>query len=187
MSKNKLKMTPLEAQEQYNLEWKKLNDLKLSTTDPTRLKRIRQALSAISVEYNERFKLSDHYEESSNLDGDWFEASDIKRLTRRLDVALNGEANAAKQASLCDIVSQVESENRKLNTETLPVLWQVRIYYDEFTTTHGWSEWEVVTPRHVESFDERLKEYIDIIASGNMNYELRPLYTTKQSCCLSKM
>jgi hypothetical protein len=29
-------------------------------------------------------------------------------LVRRLDVALNGEENAARQASLCDIVGQVE-------------------------------------------------------------------------------
>lgn len=32
---------------------------------------------------------------------------DVKRLTRELDVALNGEENAAKQASLCDVVAQV--------------------------------------------------------------------------------
>jgi hypothetical protein len=35
---------------------------------------------------------------------------DKRRLTRELDVLLNG-AGAAKQASLCDIVSQVRSEN----------------------------------------------------------------------------
>lgn len=33
-----------------------------------------------------------------------------RRLVRELDVLLNGESGAAKQASLCDIVSQVESE-----------------------------------------------------------------------------
>lgn len=37
---------------------------------------------------------------------------DHKRLVRRLDVALNGEAGAAPQASLCDVVSQVESFRR---------------------------------------------------------------------------
>lgn len=32
---------------------------------------------------------------------------DFKRLTRELDVALNGEEGAAPQASLCDLVAQV--------------------------------------------------------------------------------
>jgi hypothetical protein len=35
--------------------------------------------------------------------------ADHRRLVRELDVALNGEAGAAKQASLCDIVSQVRT------------------------------------------------------------------------------
>lgn len=39
--------------------------------------------------------------------------SDLRRLTRDLDVALNGDG-AAKQASLCDIVSQVKSQHWKL-------------------------------------------------------------------------
>ena len=38
--------------------------------------------------------------------------ADHRRLVRELDVLLNGEAGAAKQASLCDIVAQVR--NRKL-------------------------------------------------------------------------
>jgi hypothetical protein len=33
--------------------------------------------------------------------------ADHRRLVRELDVLINGEAGAAKQASLCDIVSQV--------------------------------------------------------------------------------
>ena len=32
-----------------------------------------------------------------------------RALVRRLDVALNGEAGAAKQASLCDVVGQFEA------------------------------------------------------------------------------
>lgn len=40
--------------------------------------------------------------------------ADHKRLVRELDVALNGEAGAAKQASLCDIVGQVKDERWKL-------------------------------------------------------------------------
>ena len=39
-------------------------------------------------------------------------AEDSRRLTRELDVALNG-AGAAPQASLCDIVSQVGAEGIK--------------------------------------------------------------------------
>jgi hypothetical protein len=38
---------------------------------------------------------------------------DHKRLVRRLDVALNGEAGAAPRASLCDIVAQVEAFRRE--------------------------------------------------------------------------
>lgn len=33
-----------------------------------------------------------------------------RQLVRELDVALNGEAGSAKQASLCDLVSQVKAE-----------------------------------------------------------------------------
>jgi hypothetical protein len=40
--------------------------------------------------------------------------ADHRRLVRELDVALNGEDGAAKQASLCDIVSQVKDERLKL-------------------------------------------------------------------------
>lgn len=42
-------------------------------------------------------------------DGEWLLASETKMLVRRLDVALNGEEGAAKQASLCDLVGQVEA------------------------------------------------------------------------------
>lgn len=40
--------------------------------------------------------------------------ADHRRLVRELDVALNGEEGAAKQASLCDIVGQVTSKRLKL-------------------------------------------------------------------------
>ena len=39
--------------------------------------------------------------------------ADHRRLVRELDVALNGEENAAQQASLCDIVHQVKHEGIK--------------------------------------------------------------------------
>lgn len=38
--------------------------------------------------------------------------ADHDRLVRELDIALNGEHGAAKQASLCDIVAQVREEWR---------------------------------------------------------------------------
>lgn len=44
--------------------------------------------------------------------GNWIAADDVKRLTRELDVLLNGEEGAAKQASLCDIVAQVRRQKR---------------------------------------------------------------------------
>lgn len=40
--------------------------------------------------------------------------ADVDRLVRELDVALNGEAGAAKQARLCDVVSQVKDQRWKL-------------------------------------------------------------------------
>ena len=43
--------------------------------------------------------------------------ADHERLVRELDVALNNDG-AAKQASLCDIVSQVQAENRRRELET---------------------------------------------------------------------
>ena len=39
--------------------------------------------------------------------------ADKRRLTREIDVALNGEHGAAKQASLCDILSQLKALKRQ--------------------------------------------------------------------------
>ena len=39
--------------------------------------------------------------------GHWYAAEDIDALVRELDVWLNGEEGAAKQAKLCDIVAQI--------------------------------------------------------------------------------
>ncbi|HEV8364578.1 MAG TPA: hypothetical protein VGQ52_13770 [Gemmatimonadaceae bacterium] len=41
---------------------------------------------------------------------DWYRAEDIDSLVQELDVLLNGEAGAARQARLCDIVSQVRKQ-----------------------------------------------------------------------------
>ncbi len=51
---------------------------------------------------------ADALEDQDQLIEDYEEVNkDKKRLVRELDVLLNGEAGAAKQASLCDIVSQL--------------------------------------------------------------------------------
>lgn len=46
--------------------------------------------------------------------------ADHRYLVRRLDVALNSEAGAAKQASLCDIVAQVEREGIRSRQSAAP-------------------------------------------------------------------
>lgn len=43
---------------------------------------------------------------------------DNKRLVREIDVLLNGDDGAAKQASLCDIVAQLNSQKLAKNTPT---------------------------------------------------------------------
>lgn len=48
--------------------------------------------------------------------------ADHKRLVRELDVLLNGEAGAADQASLCDIVAQVRMARKKPGTGPLQLL-----------------------------------------------------------------
>ena len=56
---------------------------------------------------------ADALEDQDQLIEDYEEVNkDKKRLVRELDVLLNGEAGAAKQASLCDIVCQVSSWKR---------------------------------------------------------------------------
>lgn len=43
------------------------------------------------------------------LAGSWINADDVDRLVRQIDVAINGPGGAARQASLCDVTSQIES------------------------------------------------------------------------------
>ncbi|WP_343734595.1 hypothetical protein [Acidovorax sp.] len=52
--------------------------------------------------------------------GNWIDATDVNRLVRELDVALNGEAGAASQASLCDVVAQVRHEAAKRGQPLFP-------------------------------------------------------------------
>ena len=63
-------------------------------TDPSEIEHLTLALS-------DAMRERDDYKEAYE---------DAKRLTRELDVLLNGEAGAAKQASLCDVVGQVASK-----------------------------------------------------------------------------
>lgn len=46
------------------------------------------------------------------LTGNWISADDVDRLTRIVDVALNGEDGAARAPKLCDIASQCANEAR---------------------------------------------------------------------------
>jgi hypothetical protein len=67
-------------------------------------------------------------------------AKDHKRLVREIDVLLNGEDGAAKQASLCDIVAQVttmrmpermaelEADKAELS-EALETVWGAVTYW----------------------------------------------------------
>lgn len=62
---------------------------------------------------------------------DWeYASANNDRLVRELDVALNGEDGAAKQASLCDIVSQVKAMKRESVTPEKAIELLVKIVRD---------------------------------------------------------
>ena len=56
---------------------------------------------------------------SCPVHGNWINADDSRRLVRELDVLLNGAGGSAKQASLCDIVSQVAKHVRQTGAPLL--------------------------------------------------------------------
>lgn len=63
---------------------------------------------------------------------------DHRRLVRKLDVLLNGEEGAAKQASLVDIVSQVEHERRVAADLDKLQLWDgIYVLYDDVKALFG--------------------------------------------------
>lgn len=68
--------------------------------------------------------------------------ADHRRLVRELDVALNGEEGAAKQASLGDIVRQVRRDKREDHGETV-----LRIQGALGITTTGWISPDVILLR----------------------------------------
>lgn len=72
---------------------------------------------------------------------------DRKRLVRELDVALNGEAGAAPQASLCDIVAQVKAETRKRGVPVLAKLEQRPAPVVDLDATQKHIEWVHATLR----------------------------------------
>lgn len=72
------------------------------------VKSMEEALIASQAE-NERLKVE--------LEGYKEAQADKNRLVRELDVLINGEEGAAKQASLCDIVSQVRAALQKAEGE----------------------------------------------------------------------
>ena len=51
--------------------------------------------------------------------GNWIAADDVYRMARDIDVALNGEAGAAKQPALCDVTSQIKQAARELGRPLL--------------------------------------------------------------------
>ncbi|MDP2359296.1 MAG: hypothetical protein Q8O14_00890 [bacterium] len=74
------------------------------------LMRIRSTNPSQRAHFNSWERLQDLAAQQAELIAGQAEAlEDVNRLTRELDVALNGEAGAAKQASLCDLVAQVKT------------------------------------------------------------------------------
>lgn len=47
------------------------------------------------------------------MSGSWYSGDDVQRLSRMIDVALNGEEGAARAPALCDIASQCAEEARR--------------------------------------------------------------------------
>lgn len=70
---------------------------------------------------------------------------EIRRLVRELDVLLNGEAGAAKQASLCDLVGQVASVVR---AKGAPLLSPARVE-DERDACERWIRQQIGMPARI--------------------------------------
>ena len=71
-----------------------------------------EAKKAIEAEYDDPdcATITPLYTAPQPESGEWIKADDVERLTRELDVLMNGEDGAAPQASLCDIVGQVRAQ-----------------------------------------------------------------------------
>ena len=85
-------------------------------------------------------------------------SEDHKSLVRRLDIALNGIERAAKQASLCDIVAQVEKASRAQGGQVAePVAWASPL------------------PDGTEQVTKELPERIDGVVPKDYQWYVRPL------------
>lgn len=97
--------------------------------------------------------------------GSWVRADDVAELTRRLDVALNGATGAAAQASLCDIVSQVE---QRAAQQAPSVTVGEREAYEAHQSRTGWAESDLAdkcsegAPRAGEYRNTRLQDEWEI-------------------------
>ena len=72
---------------------------------------------------------------------------DVNCLVRELDVLWNGESGAAKQASLCDMLSQIDEELPALRKDAERYRW-----IDE----HGLTELLVALEKNPRSLDETI-------------------------------
>ncbi|WP_263147771.1 hypothetical protein [Pseudomonas sp. RIT-PI-AD] len=80
-----------------------------------------------------------------------------RRLVRELDVALNGEAGAAPQASLCDIVGQVASAVRLAGKPLLVEIEKLReLNRDLEAQLHDAEERAGSASRNASAFEERM-------------------------------
>jgi hypothetical protein len=99
--------------------------------------------------------------------------ADHNRLVRMLDVAWNGEAGAAKQASLCDIVSQIVRELAAAPSEGRAVATKWAIYYDNLGEQPYTSQF--MTGWHLYDHKEDAEREI-------AHYTFAKHYTPKEVC-----
>lgn len=96
----------------FNIIWSMGEELTISQTD----KIVAEILKALIASTQPPTSLPDNKEvgEKEALKGGrWINADDVDKLVRQIDIALNGD-NAARQAKLCDIASQICREAKSL-------------------------------------------------------------------------
>ena len=98
--------------------------------------------------------------------GHWYCAEDIDHLVRELDVWLNGEAGAAKQAKLCDVVAQITRRSPPPSAATAFVIEAI----EECIRWHEGDKWRNSTVPHErqawEKHQRLLNEAHDTLLSG---------------------
>ncbi len=93
-----------------------------------------------------------------------------KRLVRQLDVALNGNEGAAKQASLCDIVAQVQGMTAKPPYYLHVIRDESGDLYKEMVTSDKSSITAFGTPGISYSTDHSVTTQAMILV-GSINYQ----------------